>query len=157
MSPLLPWPPPYFSPCAPPHSHACSKLACLLPDMPSCLLCLPASPSTFLRPISCLCAGLLVRADNPEQLLTAYTSYSGRMQPLPTWIASGGAVISMTGGTEAVSAYYSTLKDNDVPMAALFVQVKHWRKQVHLHYQTPISNISPAMALGPCVEGTLVA
>ena len=85
--------------------------------MPACPRNVPGPETPY------VCAGLMVQADDPEQLLTAYTSYSGRMQPLPTWITAGGAVVSMTGGTETISGYYRTLKDNAVPMAALFVQV----------------------------------
>ena len=57
--------------------------------------------------------------------MTAYTSYSGRMQPLPSWITSNGAVIGMTGGTGPVSEHYDFLKANQVPVAGLFVQVIH--------------------------------
>lgn len=57
----------------------------------------------------------------PDQLIKAYTEYSGRMRPLPTWTGRG-AVIGVQGGTARVRAEVARLRSAGVPVAAVWLQ-----------------------------------
>lgn len=63
----------------------------------------------------------IIYAENPYQAIETYTSYCGRMQPLPAWISSG-AVIGMQGGTNKLLDVWNTLKNAGTPIAAFWVQ-----------------------------------
>ncbi|KAI8993192.1 glycosyl hydrolases family 31-domain-containing protein [Pilobolus umbonatus] len=53
-------------------------------------------------------------------LITEYTSYAGRMLPLPDWVSEG--VIAGIGGGEAkVRNIIQKLRENDVPIAAVWI------------------------------------
>lgn len=52
--------------------------------------------------------------------VTRYTHVSGRMQALPDWTQQG-AIIGLSGGTDKVLQHYQQLKDNEVPVAALWL------------------------------------
>ena len=46
---------------------------------------------------------------SPKEVITSYTSYSGRMKSLPDWL-NKGAVVGMQGGTDAVLQVLSQIK-----------------------------------------------
>ncbi|KAI8375380.1 glycosyl hydrolases family 31-domain-containing protein [Choanephora cucurbitarum] len=54
-------------------------------------------------------------------LLTEYTSYVGRMLPLPDW-TSHGIIAGIQGGKEKISQIVSRLSEYKVPLAAICVQ-----------------------------------
>ena len=56
--------------------------------------------------------GNLIYAENPYQAIEEYTSYCGRMQPLPAWIVSG-AIIGMQGGTAKLYDIWQKMKNAD--------------------------------------------
>ena len=58
---------------------------------------------------------------SPAELIQAYTRFSGRMPPLPSWLQKG-AVIGMQGGTAAVRAMAARLKAANTPVAAFWLQ-----------------------------------
>jgi len=66
-------------------------------------------------------AGRILYGANPEDLIVEYTSWAGRMRPLPEWILEG-AVVGLQGGTEKVRQVYQLLKENDTPISALWLQ-----------------------------------
>lgn len=63
----------------------------------------------------------IIYAENPYDAIEEYTSYCGRMQPLPAWI-SIGAVIGMQGGTNKLYDVWQKMKVADVPVAAFWTQ-----------------------------------
>lgn len=63
----------------------------------------------------------IIYAENPYQAMEEYTSYCGRMHPLPAWISSG-AVIGMQGGTTKLYDVWNTLRNVETPIAAFWVQ-----------------------------------
>jgi alpha-glucosidase (family GH31 glycosyl hydrolase) len=65
--------------------------------------------------------GNLIYAENPYQAIEEYTSYCGRMQPLPAWIVSG-AIIGMQGGTAKLYDIWQKMKNADVPVIAFWTQ-----------------------------------
>jgi sulfoquinovosidase len=66
-------------------------------------------------------SGRILYGRDPEALISEYTSWAGRMRPLPDWILSG-AVIGMQGGTEKVRQVYSQLQAHNVPVAGFWLQ-----------------------------------
>ena len=58
---------------------------------------------------------------SPKKILEHYTQYSGRMKPLPQW-ADQGLIIGMQGGTEKVRSALSSAKENQIPVAAFWLQ-----------------------------------
>ena len=45
--------------------------------------------------------GHILAGADPKELVTAYTEYTGRMEPLPEWIGEG-AVVHVQGGSNEV-------------------------------------------------------
>ncbi|MCB1167092.1 MAG: alpha-glucosidase, partial [Leptospiraceae bacterium] len=66
-------------------------------------------------------AGEVYYGKNPKELVSAVTEYTGRMKALPDWIHKG-AIIGMQGGTEKVRTKLKELEDNNVPVAAFWLQ-----------------------------------
>jgi alpha-glucosidase len=54
-------------------------------------------------------------------IISSYTQYTGRMNPLPEWITNG-SVVGMEGGEEFLLSVYKKLVDNDVPISAFWLQ-----------------------------------
>ncbi|CAD7701457.1 unnamed protein product, partial [Ostreobium quekettii] len=66
--------------------------------------------------------GKLVYGSTPLELIRSFTTYAGRMSPLPPWLV-GGAVVGMEGGREEVLNMYRLLtEDYDVPVTAFWLQ-----------------------------------
>mgnify|MGYP001224374705 CR=1 FL=1 len=65
--------------------------------------------------------GRIIAGDTPAELIYEFTSYAGRMKPLPDWIL-GGAVVGMQGGTPRVREVWAQLEDSDTPVAAFWLQ-----------------------------------
>jgi alpha-glucosidase len=63
----------------------------------------------------------IIYAANPYNAIEEYTSYCGRMQPLPAWISTG-AVIGMQGGTNKLYDVWQKMKNADVPVTAFWTQ-----------------------------------
>lgn len=66
-------------------------------------------------------AGRIVYGKTPLELIEEYTSYSGRMRPLPDWIHQG-VIVGLQGGTEEVQTKVAELDKAGVPLAALWIQ-----------------------------------
>lgn len=66
-------------------------------------------------------SGSILYGDTPLELIEAYTSYAGRMHELPDWMHEG-AIISLQGGTDVVTAKLDKIFERDVPLAALWIQ-----------------------------------
>jgi alpha-glucosidase (family GH31 glycosyl hydrolase) len=54
-------------------------------------------------------------------LLTEYTSYAGRMLPLPEWV-SDGVIAGIQGGHEKTKEIIRKLREYNIPTAAVFLQ-----------------------------------
>lgn len=65
--------------------------------------------------------GRILRGDSPLDLIREFTSYAGRMPPLPDWMNSG-AVVGMQGGTAEVFAKLDMLEAVDTPVGAFWLQ-----------------------------------
>ena len=63
----------------------------------------------------------VLRGATPEQLIRAYTQYSGRMKPLPSWV-DRGAIVGIQGGTDVVLARVAALRAAGVPLAGVWLQ-----------------------------------
>ncbi|CAL1539006.1 unnamed protein product [Lymnaea stagnalis] len=64
-------------------------------------------------------------------VVTAMTSFFGRMPALPDWIISG-AILGLQGGTQTMLARYKYAKDNQIPVAALWIQ--DWSGKVEMPF-----------------------
>jgi alpha-glucosidase (family GH31 glycosyl hydrolase) len=53
-------------------------------------------------------------------LLTEYTSYTGRMNPLPDWV-SDGLIANIGGGTQTVKDIVQRIQTKNIPLSAVFV------------------------------------
>ena len=60
-------------------------------------------------------------ADRPLELIEGFTGRTGRMAPLPAWTGQG-AVVRMSGGSDAVRARVAALQDAGVPLAAVWLE-----------------------------------
>ncbi|KAI8330040.1 glycosyl hydrolases family 31-domain-containing protein [Blakeslea trispora] len=65
--------------------------------------------------------GRLIDGDDLLDLISEYTLYSGRMDPLPDWVSEGG-VVGMQGGQEKVRKVIRDLQRHDTPIAAVWLQ-----------------------------------
>jgi alpha-glucosidase (family GH31 glycosyl hydrolase) len=54
-------------------------------------------------------------------LLTEYTSYAGRMLPLPDWV-SDGVIAGIQGGQQKTKEIVKNLRQHNVPVSAVFIQ-----------------------------------
>lgn len=58
---------------------------------------------------------------NPKNLSSAISRKVGTMRPLPEW-ALDGAVVGLQGGEKVIKERYAYLKNQSVPLAALWMQ-----------------------------------
>lgn len=65
--------------------------------------------------------GRILNGSTPLDLIREYTSYAGRMPPLPDWM-NNGAVVGMQGGTAEVYAKLEMLEALDAPVGAFWLQ-----------------------------------
>ncbi|KAF7725051.1 hypothetical protein EC973_000458 [Apophysomyces ossiformis] len=65
--------------------------------------------------------GRLIDGDSILDLISEYTTFSGRMKPLPSWI-SQGAVAGLEGGEEKIQKVFKQLQQYKVPVAAIWIQ-----------------------------------
>ena len=65
--------------------------------------------------------GGIITGKDPASIIQEYTLYSGRMRPLPNWIHNG-SIIGLQGGTERVFGIVNRLIDNNVEIAAVWLQ-----------------------------------
>jgi len=65
--------------------------------------------------------GRILYGDTPLDLIREFTSYTGRMAPLPDWL-NEGAVVGMQGGTAEVYAKLEQLEAVDTPIGAFWLQ-----------------------------------
>ncbi|KAI7883691.1 hypothetical protein K492DRAFT_229502 [Lichtheimia hyalospora FSU 10163] len=65
-------------------------------------------------------AGRIVDGESMLDLITEYTSYCGRMAPLPAWI-NEGVVAGIQGGSDKVRQIVKQLKQHDTPLAAVWI------------------------------------
>jgi len=77
--------------------------------------------TTFLFWHSRSIEGYLFVGDSPKAQVSELSWISGRMRPLPEWIQNG-IIVGLQGGQSVVSQHYNTLKENGVPMAAVWLQ-----------------------------------
>ena len=65
--------------------------------------------------------GGIISGENPEKIIEDYTLFSGRMDRLPDWVHNG-AIIGLQGGTDRVFEIVNRLKNNNVEIAAVWLQ-----------------------------------
>ena len=65
--------------------------------------------------------GRILHGESPAELIAEYTSYAGRMRPLPAWVHEG-AIVSLQGGTERVRQIVAQLEENDIPVTGVWLQ-----------------------------------
>lgn len=65
--------------------------------------------------------GFLFVGDSPKSLVTELSYVSGRMRSLPQWIQNG-VVLGLQGGQDKVMHNYQILKENGVPISAVWMQ-----------------------------------
>ncbi|KAI9495853.1 glycosyl hydrolases family 31-domain-containing protein [Zychaea mexicana] len=64
--------------------------------------------------------GRIIDGDSMLDLITEYTSYAGRMQPLPDWI-NKGVVACIQGGSAKVRQIVAQMEQHQTPVAAVLV------------------------------------
>jgi alpha-glucosidase len=65
--------------------------------------------------------GRILFGATPLDLIEEYTSYSGRVRPLPAW-AHEGVMVATEGGSATVNALLAKLTDANVPLVGLWIQ-----------------------------------
>ncbi|KAJ3334089.1 hypothetical protein HDU76_011613, partial [Blyttiomyces sp. JEL0837] len=65
--------------------------------------------------------GRIISAETPLQLIEEYTTYSGRMRPLPDW-AVNGVIAGIQGGEAFVKDAVTKAKAAGVPISAVWLQ-----------------------------------
>src|SRR5215207_37421 len=63
----------------------------------------------------------ILRGDSPTALIRAYTQYTGRMRPMPSWV-DRGAIVGIQGGTDVVRQRVAALRAAGVPLAGVWLQ-----------------------------------
>ena len=72
--------------------------------------------------------GRILHGETPLDVVSAYTTYAGRMQPLPE-CTQKGAIVRAYGGEEAVMARVEQLEQAGVPLAGLWIEDWMGRRQ----------------------------
>jgi alpha-glucosidase (family GH31 glycosyl hydrolase) len=67
------------------------------------------------------CLGRILDGKTMLDLLTEYTSYAGRMLPLPDWV-SDGVIAGIQGGQEKTQEIIRKMRQYNIPTAAVFLQ-----------------------------------
>ncbi|KAJ3217034.1 hypothetical protein HDU67_008592 [Dinochytrium kinnereticum] len=99
-----------------------SKLRCLfLESNDYSMFDLTKGDKVTIKVAAPLVVGRLIFGSSPLSIIEEYTTYSGRMEPLPDWSMSG-VIAGIQGGEEKVSAIVKKMKDANVPLAALWLQ-----------------------------------
>jgi sulfoquinovosidase len=112
---------PFTTYAAVPH-YITSRLRSVFLENPQyCVFDLRQPDRVQIHVLSPILSGRILFGQNPEELVSEYTAWIGRMRPLPDWILNG-AVIGMQGGTERVRQVYDQLKNNKVPVSAFWLQ-----------------------------------
>jgi len=65
--------------------------------------------------------GRILYGATPLDLIEAYSTYAGRMRPLPDW-TQNGAIVSVQGGTKEVREKLAKIRAADIPLAGLWTQ-----------------------------------
>lgn len=65
--------------------------------------------------------GRILHGNTPLELIEEYTTYTGRMSPLPDWM-NQGAIVGLKGGTTEVYARLEELEAKDTPLAAFWLE-----------------------------------
>ncbi|KAI9143798.1 glycosyl hydrolases family 31-domain-containing protein [Paraphysoderma sedebokerense] len=65
--------------------------------------------------------GRFIYAKSYLDMIEEFTTYAGRMKPLPSWTQQG-AIAGIQGGSERVRSLVKTCKDNDVALAGVWLQ-----------------------------------
>lgn len=65
--------------------------------------------------------GTFIHGNSPKALIDQYTSWAGRMPPLPEWTQQG-AIVGMQGGTAKVQRIHKALSEAEVPLAGYWLQ-----------------------------------
>jgi alpha-glucosidase len=78
--------------------------------------------------------GRILFGETPKDVLTVFTSYTGRMPPLPDYL-NEGAVVGMQGGTQRVRTVLAQLDAYDTPLAAFWLQDWVGKRQTTLASQ----------------------
>jgi alpha-glucosidase len=82
---------------------------------------LMAADRVEIKVFSGLMKGRILNGDTPLDLIREFTSYSGRMAPLPDWL-NDGAVVGMQGGTAKVYEQLEQLEARGTPIGAFWLQ-----------------------------------
>ncbi len=104
------------------------RRALLLENTEYCEFDLRESTRSTIRIFSSELRGRLYYGKQPLDILEAYTTYTGRMQPLPSWTQQG-AIVRAYAGEEAVLDLVDRLAAADVPLAGLWVEDWMGRRQ----------------------------
>ncbi|KAJ3109899.1 hypothetical protein HDU96_007080 [Phlyctochytrium bullatum] len=99
-----------------------SKLRCLfLESNDYSLFDITAADRVVIKVASPVVVGRLVFGSSPLDIIEEYTTYAGRMQPLPDW-ALKGIITGIQGGEEKVQGIVDKTKAAGVPLAAVWLQ-----------------------------------
>ena len=79
-----------------------------------------SSPASNTYPIALL-QGYLIEGSDPKSLIETYTSFSGRMGPLPLHFTKG-LIVGWEGGTDVVRKYWRQVVDAGVKVSAIWLQ-----------------------------------
>lgn len=65
--------------------------------------------------------GRILHGTTPAEIVEAYSTYTGRMDPLPDWTQQG-AIVRTRGGSDAARAIVARARKFDVPLAAVWIE-----------------------------------
>jgi alpha-glucosidase len=79
-------------------------------------------------------SGRILFGPTPLDLIEAYTSYAGRVRPLPDWVHEG-AIVAVQGGTAEAKRKLDALVQAEVPVAAVWIQDWEGQRQTSVGSQ----------------------
>lgn len=112
---------PYVTEAPAPHYISSLRRSLFLENEEYSVFDLSDDDSVQVNVFSNAVSGRILYGKSPLDLIEEYTSYAGRMRPLPDWIQNG-AVISVQGGTERAQQILAKLVGADVPLAGFWIQ-----------------------------------
>jgi len=61
-------------------------------------------------------------APSPLELVEELTRYTGRFRPIPDWVAEGGAIVGLQGGSHIVRKKVKAMREAGVPVVGVWLQ-----------------------------------
>lgn len=64
--------------------------------------------------------GRIIHSNSMLDIITEYTTYSGRMNPIPDWV-NKGIIVGLSGGQDKIKQIVTHLREYNIPLSAIYI------------------------------------